>query len=50
MKRIIIRKDLISKSNYSKKNKISRPTIDKLINEGLLPIERIDGVDYIKIH
>ena len=49
MKRITIRKDLMSKSNYSKKHLVSRPTIDKMINDGLLPIERIDGVDYIKL-
>ena len=49
MKRITIRKDLMSKSNYAKKFMISRPTIDQRINDGLLSIERIDGVDYIKI-
>jgi hypothetical protein len=50
MKRLTIRKDLMSKSNYSKKYAISRPTIDKQINDGLLAVERIDGVDYIKLN
>jgi hypothetical protein len=49
MKRITIRTDLISKSNYSKKFMISRPTIDSKIKNGELSIERIDGVDYIKL-
>ena len=49
MKRITIRTDLISKSNYAKKYMISRPTIDTKIKNGELAIERIDGVDYIKI-
>ena len=49
MKRITIRKDLMSKSNYSKQYNISRPTIDQRIKDGLLAIERIDGVDYIKL-
>lgn len=49
MKRITIRKDLMSKSNYSKKYMISRPTIDTKIKNGELSIERIDGIDYIKI-
>lgn len=49
MKRITIRKDLMSKSNYSKKYMISRPTIDTKIKKGELSIERIDGIDYIKI-
>jgi hypothetical protein len=49
MKRITVRKDLMSKSNYSKKYMISRPTIDKQIKDGVLAVERIDGVDYIKI-
>ena len=49
MKRITIRTDLMSKSNYAKKYMISRPTIDTKIKNGDLAIERIDGVDYIKI-
>jgi len=49
MKRITIRTDLMSKSNYAKKYMISRPTIDTRIKNGELAIERIDGVDYIKI-
>jgi hypothetical protein len=49
MKRITIRTDLMNKSNYSKKYMISRPTIDLKIKNGELAVERIDGVDYIKI-
>jgi hypothetical protein len=49
MKRITVRTDLMSKSNYSKKYGISRPTIDERIKHGLISVERIDGVDYIKI-
>jgi len=49
MKRITIRTDLMSKSNYAKKYMISRPTIDVKIKSGELAVERIDGVDYIKI-
>ena len=49
MKRITVRNDLISKSNYARKYMISRPTIDTKIKNGELSIERIDGVDYIKI-
>jgi len=49
MKRITIRTDLMSKSNYAKKYMVSRPTIDTKIKNGELAIERIDGVDYIKI-
>lgn len=49
MKRITVRNDLMSKSNYSKKFLISRPTIDAKIKNGELPVERIDGIDYIKI-
>lgn len=47
MKRIKIRTDLMSKSDYSKKYGINRVKIDKLIEEGELHIERISGVDYI---
>jgi hypothetical protein len=50
MKRITVRNDLMSKSNYSKKFMISRPTIDSRIKDGTLAIERIDGVDYIKLN
>lgn len=49
MKRITVRNDLMSKSNYARKYMISRPTIDTKIKNGELSIERIDGVDYIKI-
>ena len=50
MKRVTIRTDLISKSNYAKKYMVSRPTIDTKIKNGELSVERIDGTDYIKLH
>ena len=37
----------MSKSNYSKQYGISRPTIDKRIENGELVVEHIDGTDYI---
>ncbi len=49
MKRIIIRKDLLNKTDYSKKYNISRPTVDKMIDRGELVVERISGTDYIRI-
>jgi len=47
MKRIKIRDDLMSKSEYSKAYNINRVRIDQMINEGTLSVERISGVDYI---
>lgn len=49
MKKITIRKDLMTKSDYSKKYNISRPTIDKYIEDGKLAVERISGIDFIKL-
>ena len=49
MKRITIRTDLMSKSEYSKKYLISRPTIDKMKDKKEIRVERISGTDYIKI-
>jgi len=49
MKKILIREDLISKSDYSKKYNISRPTIDKMIEDGELVVEEISNTHYIKI-
>lgn len=49
MKRIIERKDLMSKSEYSKQYGINRVAIDKMIEEGKLIVERISGVDYIRL-
>jgi len=49
MKKIIIRNDLVKKSDYSKKYGINRVTIDKMINEGTLTVERISGTDYIRL-
>ena len=49
MKRITVRNDLMKKSEYSKKYGLSRPTIDKRINEGSLHVERIGTTDYIRL-
>lgn len=49
MKRIIVRKDLIKKSDYSKKYNINRVSLDKMINEGRLVVEQISGTDYIRL-
>lgn len=50
MKRITVRNDLMSKSDYSKKYMVSRPTIDTKIKNGELAIERIGKIDYIKLN
>ena len=47
MKKIKVRDDLMSKSDYSKKYGVNRVKIDKLIEDGKLHVERISGVDYI---
>jgi len=49
MKRVIIRRDLMSKTDYSKKYNVSRPTIDKMIEEGKLVVESISGTDFIRL-
>ncbi|MFO7842264.1 MAG: hypothetical protein R6V16_00520 [Bacteroidales bacterium] len=49
MKRIKVRDDLMSKSEYSKAYGINRVRIDKMIDEGKLTVERISGVDYIAL-
>jgi len=49
MKRMIIRTDLIKKSDYSKKYAINRVTLDKMINDGSLVVEQISGTDFIRI-
>ena len=47
MKRVTIRKDLMKKQNYAKHYGVSRPTLDKMISDGLVSVEHIDGTDYI---
>ena len=47
MKRVTIRKDLMKKQNYAKQYGVSRPTLDKMISDGLVSVEHIDGTDYI---
>jgi hypothetical protein len=47
MKRIKVRKDLISKSEYSKRYNVNRVRIDVMIEFGDLSVERISGTDYI---
>ena len=49
MKRRIVRNDLMSKSDYSKKYGVNRVAIDKMINNGDLVVEHISGTDYIRI-
>ena len=39
----------MSKTDYSKKYNVSRPTIDKMIEEGKLVVENISGTDYIRL-
>lgn len=39
----------MKKSKYAKIYNLSRPTIDKMINEGDLYVEEIDGTHYIKV-
>ena len=49
MKRMIIRKDLMKKSDYSKRYNINRVTLDKEIQDGKHVVERISGTDYIRV-
>lgn len=49
MKRIIIRKDLIKKSDYARKYNINRVKVDQLIHDGKLTVEQISGTDYIRL-
>lgn len=49
MRKIIVRKDLMSKSEYSKQFNVSRPVIDQRIKDGDLTVEEISGKHYIKI-
>lgn len=49
MKRIIVRKDLIKKIEYSKKYNINRVKLDQLIQDGKLVVEQISGTDYIRL-
>ncbi len=39
----------MSKTDYSKKYNVSRPTIDKMIEEGKLVVEQISGTDFIRL-
>lgn len=49
MRKIIIRKDLMSKSDYSNKYGINRVAIDKKIKDGELTVEEISGKHFIRI-
>lgn len=49
MRKIKVRNDLMSKSEYSRQYKISRPKIDEMINNGQLSVEEISGTHFIKI-
>ena len=46
---MVIRKDLMKKSDYSKKYGISRVTLDKKIQDGEIPVEHISGTDYVRL-
>lgn len=39
----------MSKTDYSKRYGVARSTIDKMINDGELPVEEISGKHYIII-
>ena len=49
MRRIKVRHDLMSKTEYSKKYGVDRTTIDRKIKAGDLSVEEISGKHYIKI-
>ena len=49
MKRVILRTDLLKKSEYSKKYGINRPRLDQMIEDGLLVVERISNTDYVLV-
>jgi hypothetical protein len=40
----------MKKANFSKKYGVNRVTLDKHIKIGLVPVERIDGTDYIRLN
>ena len=40
----------MKKANFSKQYNVNRVTIDKRIKKGLIPVERIDGTDYIRLN
>jgi hypothetical protein len=49
MKRRIVRKDLVSISDYSKMYNINRVRIYRMIEDGELVVEHISGTDYIRL-
>jgi len=49
MKRVIVRKDLMNKKEYSEQYKIDRVKLDKMIEAGELVVEQISGTDYIRL-
>lgn len=49
MKRRIVRNDLVSVSEYSKRYNVNRVKIYQLINDGKLVVEHISGTDYIQL-
>lgn len=49
MKRVIIRNDLVKKSDYAKKYNLNRVKVDQLIQDGKLIVEQISGTDYIRL-
>jgi hypothetical protein len=49
MKKIILRNDLMKKSEYAKKYSINRPKLDRMIENGELVVERISNTDYVRL-
>lgn len=49
MKKIKVRKDLMSKQEYHKKTGISRDKINLMIEDGELAVEEIGNIHYIII-
>lgn len=40
----------MSKTEFAHKYKVSRPIIDKRIDDGIYPVEEISGKHYIRIN
>jgi hypothetical protein len=49
MKKVILRHDLMKKSEYAKQYNVNRPKIDQMIEDGELVVERISNTDYVRV-
>jgi len=47
--KVIIRDDLLSKSEFARQFSISRSKLDQLIIDRMVPVEVISGVSYVNI-